>query len=186
MTDIRVVDEVWADIPTLEGRYQASTHGHIRSLDRTGATCYGSTRILKGKLIAQKAGVNGYMRISAGVHKTQFVHRLVAMTFIPNKNNLPVINHIDGNKKNNFIENLEWCTQRHNMQHAHRTGLSKGMPLKRGEESIAAKLSKEDVINIKTRLKNGDRSIDLSREYHVCKGTIGEIKAGRSWSSVCI
>lgn len=176
--------EIWMDIPGLEGRYQASTHGRIRSLDREGKTCYGATRKLKGRLLRMTGGKRGYLRIPPNICETQFVHRLVAMTFIPNPGRLPVINHIDGNKQNNRVENLEWCTQLENMQHAFRTGLAAGMDLKKGEDSIAAKLTESQVIEIKRRIKEGERLIDISIDYPVSKSAIAEIKAGRSWGHV--
>jgi len=106
------------------------------------------------------------------------------MAFIPNPHGLPVINHIDGNKANNRVENLEWCTQADNLRHAHRTGLARGMDLKKGDLSIASKLTSAQVSVIKRRLKEGHRSIDLAREFGVVKGTIAEIKAGRSWGHI--
>ena len=70
---------------------------------------------------------NGYLKVilyKDGVKKTERVHRLVAQQFIPNPDNLPVINHIDGNKQNPHYQNLEWCTQQENVQHAFDTGLT--------------------------------------------------------------
>ena len=69
---------------------------------------------------------HGYFRVNLGKNsnrKSCLVHRLVASSFLENKNKLPQINHIDGNKLNNSIQNLEWCTQAHNSLHAWRTGL---------------------------------------------------------------
>ena len=65
----------------------------------------------------------GYLRISAHGVKPRFIHRLVAIHFIPNPDNLPQVNHIDGNKLNNKLNNLEWCTDSDNKKHAYKTGL---------------------------------------------------------------
>ncbi len=176
--------EEWRDVPGLEGKYQASSLGRIRSLDRLVPTCYGAKRTVRGRVLSSRPGASGYVRIPPKVFGTQFVHRLVAMAFIPNPHGLPVINHIDGNKANNRVENLEWCTQADNLRHAHRTGLARGMDLKKGDLSIASKLTSAQVSVIKRCLKEGHRSIDIAREFGVVKGTIAEIKAGRSWGHI--
>lgn len=102
----------WKDIPNLNGRYQASMNGEIRST-------YRYRKILK----ATKT-LNGYMQVcisfGKGKHKSLSVHRLIASTFIPNPKKLPCINHIDGNKENNAVENLEWVTWSDNIKHAFR------------------------------------------------------------------
>ena len=179
-----VAREEWRDIPGLEGRYQASSLGRIRSLDRVGATCYGATRRLKGRLLKTTGGSRTYKRIPPNIADTQFVHRLVARAFIPNPNNLPVVNHRDGNPANNRPENLEWCTQMENIRHAFRTGLVQPQHPGRGDASIASKLTEVQVREIKRRLAAGERICDMARDYPVSKGAISEIKAGRSWGHV--
>ena len=95
--------EVWKDIPGYEGKYQASSLGRIRS---------------KRGVLKLRDNF-GYQRVMLyglkGGRKSLSVHRLVAKTFIPNPNNYPQINHIDENKSNNRIDNLEWCTQSQNI-----------------------------------------------------------------------
>ena len=117
-------EEIWKDIPGFEGLYQASTFGRVRSLDRI-ITRGASTRRgphearLKGKMLAQSTGVQGYQLVPLG-HNNQSrrVHQLIAKTFIPNPDNKPMVNHIDGNVKNNRVDNLEWCTNKENQVHA--------------------------------------------------------------------
>lgn len=111
--------EIWKDIPDYEGLYQVSNLGRIKSLPRNGT-------IKKERILKQTLDTTGYLTI--GLHKDNKVkkvnvHRLIAKTFIPNINNYNVINHIDGNKTNNKIENLEWCTQSHNAKESIRLGL---------------------------------------------------------------
>ena len=112
--------EEWKDIPTLEGRYQASSKGRIRSLDMITNN---GTQLRKGKIRKLNKDKYGYFHVSIiqdGKTKFPFVHRLVAMTFIPNPNNYPQINHKDECKENNCIENLEWCDANYNTNYGTR------------------------------------------------------------------
>lgn len=118
--------EIWKDISGYEGRYQASTHGRIRSVSRKvtqkGHKCY-FTRILKGKILNPRLQNSNYYVVwlsKNGEVSAQLVHRLVAQTFIPNIDNKPCINHKNGNKTDNRIKNLEWCSYSENIKHSHK------------------------------------------------------------------
>lgn len=120
--------EVWKDIPEYEGYYQVSNLGNFRSLDRVINYRNGLTRLYPGKSLLLEPTKDNYRRIvlmKGGIKVRYMAHRLVAITFIPNPDNLPYINHIDGCKSNNVVDNLEWCTASENIQHAIRTGLQK-------------------------------------------------------------
>lgn len=114
------MEEIWRDIERYEEYYQVSNLGNIRSKDRlkwNGKAYYKQKGVIKKKTIR----ADGYFVVNLSVEgrgKTHLVHRLIALAFIPNKNNLPVINHRDGNKLNNSLENLEWTTYRENNIHA--------------------------------------------------------------------
>ena len=114
------MEEVWKDIPEYEGLYQVSNLGNVKSLNR-GVLQNGSIRLLKGVILKKNKHRKGYQYIylcKNGKTKFWLVHRLVAFVFIENTNKKPCVNHIDGNKINNKIENLEWCTHKENTQHA--------------------------------------------------------------------
>lgn len=105
--------EEWRDIKGYEGKYQVSNLGNIRGLDRKDNI----GRPVKGKMISQGTQKNGYVTVKLrfnGIQKTFRVHRIVADAFCDNPNNLPEVNHIDEDKKNNRASNLEWCTRRYN------------------------------------------------------------------------
>ena len=137
--------ENWLPIPNYEDLYEIDTFGNVRSLRRN--------IILKPNIDRK-----GYYKVGLTKDKKQkyyFIHRLVAFTFLPNPNNYPVINHKDGNPKNNYVENLEWCTQRHNIQHAYDTGLKKGVSAEhKGSNNPKSKLTEEQVLKILEFKKN--------------------------------
>lgn len=109
--------EIWKDIKGYEGLYQVSNLGRVKS-----------TRRNKEKIMKPNKGKKGYLRLNFTINyksKSFQVHRLVAKAFIPNPGNLPEVNHIDGNKANNNIKNLEWVTSKENCNHAWNIGLNK-------------------------------------------------------------
>ena len=140
INDIQMLmeEEIWKDIPQLEGLYQASNLGRIKSIERIAKKEYRNNRIVKEKILKGSKNEDGYFKIHISnkerhINKVVFIHRLVAQTFIPNPNNLPQVNHKDGNKLNNNINNLEWCTNLYNQRHAWKNGLHKAT-WKKGEK----------------------------------------------------
>lgn len=108
------MEEEWRPVKGYEGLYEVSNMGRVKSLH------YGKERILRGT-----DAFDGYKIVSLTKQtiKKKRVHRLVAEAFIPNPMNLPVVNHLDGDKHNNCVSNLEWCTKKENTNHAIKTGL---------------------------------------------------------------
>lgn len=130
--------ELWRAICGYEGYYEVSNTGKVRSVDRIVYDKNGNRRILCGrpmKLTRTKGkDGNGYMVVNLrkhGISKVSLVHILVAVAFIPNPQNYPMVNHIDGDKTNNDAGNLEWTTYRYNNLHAlcNRLRKPKGTPV---------------------------------------------------------
>ena len=123
------MNEIWKDIAGYEGHYQASNTGKIRSLDKEVSGRGGSIRKIYGKVLSATDDGKGYLKVAFQTdgRKTRRlfkVHRLIALAFLakPSQDNFEV-NHKDGDKTNNHIDNLEWSTPSENMQHAIKTNL---------------------------------------------------------------
>jgi hypothetical protein len=127
----------------------------------------------------------GYWRLNVfqyGRYRRLYLHRLMALAFLPNPKNLPQINHIDGDKENYSIDNLEWCDQSHNIRHAYDMGLKVGI---KGSKNGRAKLTESLVISIRKRRKMGVMAKDLAAELGVDITTICRATSGkRFWKSV--
>ena len=129
----------------------------------------------------------GYLQVCLTNKNTYNVHRLVALTFIENEKNKPEVNHIDGNKLNNHISNLEWNTTQENLEHKRINNLGKTLKAKlsaTGINNSQAKLDEEDVIFIRT---NCETIIDIkkfSKELNISIATIYDIKNRRSWTHI--
>ncbi len=118
-------NEVWKDIKGYEGLYQVSNLGKIRSL-----RCWtGRIYLVRNKILNPSKNQKGYLQVQLcknGKRKQCLVHRVVAEIFISHYDKKQdIVNHIDGNKLNNIVENLEWCTQKQNVQHAIKNNLFK-------------------------------------------------------------
>jgi hypothetical protein len=140
-------NEIWTSVKGYEGIYEISSYGRLRSLDRIVRHYSGGDKKIKGKLY--KGGLTrGYIAYGLsknGKMETGYAARLVAINFIPNPENKKEVNHINGIKTDNRIENLEWVTGKENMQHAYKNGLwviPKGEHLKKFRKAALEKCSK--------------------------------------------
>lgn len=158
----------WVDLEGFENLYKVSESGQVFSVR--------ADRFLKDSLDSY-----GYPIVSLsnkGITKSRLVHRLVAKAFIPNLENKPQVNHIDGNKENNHVSNLEWCTNSENQKHAHALGLA---PSQRGTNNKANKLSEEEVIAIKEYKAKGIRPTEISKVMDLPLPRVKNVYYGQSW-----
>lgn len=162
----------WAAIPDMDNAYFCSTEGDILSAPNSSSRKW---KILRGWV--NTSGYKGVKICKNGVQKTITIHRLVSLTFIPNPENKPTINHKSGVKTDNSVGNLEWSTYSENNKHAFDVGLNFRH---KGEKSHNAKLTEKEVLSI---LKDKLSSKEIAKKYNVNGTTIVNIKSGRSWSS---
>src|SRR5699024_3243872 len=116
-----------------------------------------------------------------GKPSNENIHRLVALTFIDNPDGLKFVNHKDGNKHNNCVDNLEWCTNEYNHKHATMTGLKA-----KGVEVGTSKLNDNSVHAIKYFLEKGLSNSELAKAFNVSRGTIYLISKGETWKHITL
>lgn len=148
------MEEIWKDIKGFEGLYQVSNKGNVKSLKRIIVRKNSSNLSVRERILKTRPNHKGYDLVHLSKHskeKVFAVHRLVAETFIPNPCNLPQVNHKDENKKNNCVDNLEWCTNKYNVNYNNAAAIRRGV--KTREERSDWKESYKKMLDTKT--KNG-------------------------------
>lgn len=178
--------EEFRDIKGYEGIYQISNLGNVKSLDRyVGHPQKGERgRFCKGVTLKMLSDKDGYHKVNLKkkqIAKNQRVHRLVADSFIENPQNKPQVNHINGVKNDNRLENLEWVTLSENRQHAYDVGLQNGEN-RRGKKSNFNKLTETEVLKIKKLLADGCKQKQIALFFNVSQGCISLIKTKQNWA----
>jgi hypothetical protein len=171
--------EIWKDFDQF---YEVSSFGNVKSKTRRVSSTYGGFYEKEGRILKQNDNGKGYAQVQLcydGIKRTERVHRLVAIVFVPNPLGLSSVNHKDTNKRNNTIGNLEWCTNTYNTQHAAANGL-----MIKGQTAAVSKLSEGGVMDIKHLIANGFSNREIALLFGVHPGTIQCIRQGRNWSHV--
>lgn len=168
---------IWKDIKGFEEFYQVSTCGRVRSVERKITYSDGRVRNYPSCELIPSIGTNGYFGVSLHVNNNKNrreIHRLVAETFLDKPEGKNEVNHINGIKLNNKVNNLEWVNRQENIYHAISTGLHN----QKGENHSQAKLTDDDVSWIRWRSEHGYSLKTLAEKHGVSVGHIRDIVKG--------
>lgn len=170
--------EIWKEISGYPS-HMVSNIGRIKSVDHKVPHPTLKEYTVKGKVRKPLLNHSGYFRIQLA-HRGEYmaVHRIVALAFIPNPNKLKEVNHINGVKSDNRVENLEWCSRSENHNHALRTGLLRPP---RGSKHWNSKLDEMQVKVIRACASEGITGYKLARYFKVCDSMIYNIINLKSW-----
>jgi hypothetical protein len=174
---IRYMEETWKPIVGFEGLYEISSFGRVKSLIKRGSY----------RELIKRTGRD----ISTGYHTVQLtkgnkprdyrIHRLVALAHLENPNNYPVVNHLDGNKSNNRLDNLEWTTYSKNTLHSYSLGLQR---INRGDNNYITKIKDGDVCVIRSLISQGKTNKEIAILFGVNPSQISTIKTGKRRSYI--
>ena len=182
--------EIWKDIKGFENLYQISNLGRVKLLDKESPhfNSIHGVKFISELIKKTEIGKNGYYRVGLTKdNKTKhfLIHRLVGIAFMPNPENKPQINHKNGNKLDNRLENLEWVTRSENSIHAIKTGL---IHIKRGDDCLNRKINSVKAKEIKDLLKEkSNNKLTLQKIADICKTTrsiVKDIHQNNSWKHI--
>lgn len=164
--------EIWKDITQLNGNYSISNLGNVKSK--------------RGRLMKLGFDKYGYIRITLcqnGKKRPYYVHRLVCLEFLLNPENKPLVNHKNGKRSDNRVENLEWSTHQENVIHGFKNGRIPATA--KGEKAPHHILKERDIPNIRKLLQEGEKSMrEIGNIYGVGLQTIYSIKSGKNWKHI--
>jgi hypothetical protein len=164
------MEEIWKDIKGYEGFYQISNLGRVKTLN------FKVAKILKNSLDSR-----GYYQVKLKDRKSHLIHHLVMKNFVSEKPSPDhQVNHINGVKTDNYLENLEWVTRSQNMLHAYKLGLNYTLG-KKGSSHPNASITENDVKEIR---KSNLTSKELGEKYNLSYKTICAIRAKKSWKHI--
>lgn len=175
-------EEIWKDIIGFEGYYQVNPKGFVKSVSKKLPNKNGF-RTTKERIIANSDNGSGYFVCCLSKNNKRssvLLHRIVAINFIPNPYNLPEVNHKDGDKSNNSVGNLEWCTRKENIEHSWKNNLTTCI----GEGHHNSKLDNNIVIDIRKKYASGDYSYSkIAKELGINMFTVRNVVKRYTWNN---
>ena len=176
-------DEIWRPIRGLEGRYEISNLGNVRSLDRYAKTRHAKRFIPGGPINPSPVGA-GYLRAILGRGVGRYIHHMVLESFVGPRPDGCEACHNDGDKTNNHIDNLRWDTKQNNERDKDRHGTRVRFSGVFGERSGMAKLTNDKVREIRRRLLAGESQQSIGTIVGVCQSAVSSIKLNKTWKHV--
>jgi hypothetical protein len=173
--------EIFKDIPGWEGKYQVSNIGRIKSLPRMVVACTGKVYNRKERILKQTTNEDGYKVVylsKEGKDYTLGVHRAIALAFIANPENKPMVNHINANRADNWVDNLEWCTNAENIQHSFNLGISDN----KGDKHPRRVLTMEMVRAIREELANGKTPQQVADIVGTKRRNVYAVRDRQNWN----
>lgn len=175
--------EKWETVTGYEGRYEVSSKGRVRSVSRTATYITGKRAIVRGRVLSQsrrQGKCNTICLMDAdGARKTMPIHRLVLNAFVGPRPGGMVCCHNNGNPHDNRLKNLRWDTQTNNHLDKRRHGTAAW-----GERNPQAKLTRNQVVEIRERVAAGELQRVVGAEFGVTQPTVSEICSGKNWTHV--
>lgn len=173
--------EIWNDIVGFEGKYAVSNLGNVKTLTHyIKHNILDVPKIVRERMRKLQKHNQGYVFVCLTKGKGSLVHRLVAEAFLPKPEGKDFVNHINGIKTDNRVENLEWVTRQENETHAYSTGLKNST----GVNNTMAKLNDDKVSRIKVLKSMGLSYEEIAKIFSVTSETVNRICIGRIWKHV--
>jgi hypothetical protein len=174
------IEEFWRPIKGYEGIYRVSNLGRIKSLSRL-VQCKNGYRKTKEKILKPHINKSGYCSLDLGKKNKHLLHRIVANAFIPNPDNKPCVNHLNGIKSDNKFDNLEWCTYSENEKHSYlvlgkKSNLSKNRQTRKGSKSNFSKFTDLEIEEIKNLILENTKPSKIIIKYNISKSYISRLK----------
>lgn len=176
--------EQWIDVKGYEGYYQISDLGRVRALERTIIDINKKPRNRSGRILRVHPGGDRYLNVRLcknGITKNYRVHRLVAIAFLPNPDNLPVVNHLDADILNNTPSNLEWCTTADNNWHTVAMGRRNDTIGSKHHFSIITEKQAEAILLLG---RAGMSRKDIAEAFGISRGIVKNVQNGNTWKHI--